>query len=402
MNESALLRRQWIGTGLAVAASLTLVTGVVMSERRDSAESADAPAQTTAVNVTDSNCGSDLANRSTGLGTFSINNNSSWPTEVYMVKLPELGTLFRTVVLGPGSSSRQNAILDSGEYAFQCLQGGKLRSSSAAFTVTGASPANATPAISQASTGELQRANNLYLKHASESLSTMGPQLEALNIALKADDRAAARAAWLGARQSWAGLGAAYGSFGDAGDKIEGVRDPALEPDKDTDFSGLGRIEFGLFNGQQLERLIPVAQQLQADVATLAASLPTLAMIPGSLALRAHEILEDTLRDTLSGQNDHGASMAFALTSADVAATRSTVADLAAPLELRRPGFVALVNERLDAADASLAPLHRDDAWLTLGQASQSQRQNVNATVSAALELLADVPQLLALPQGSE
>lgn len=402
MNESALLRRQWMATTLAVAASLTLVTGVVISERPDSAETADAPTQTTAVNVTDSNCGSDLASRSTGLGTFSINNNSSWPTEVYMVKLPELGTLFRTVVLGPGSSSSQNAILDSGEYAFQCLQGGKLRSSSAAFTVTGASPANATQAVAQATTGELQQSSALYLKRATGTLATMGPQLQALTAALEEGNADTARARWLAARQSWAGLGAAYGSFGDAGDSIEGVRDPSVTPAHDTQFTGLGRIEFGLFQGESPASLVATAQQLQIDVSTLAKSLSTLAMVPGSLALRAHEILEDTLRDTLSGQNDHGASMAFAIASADVAATRSTVADLAAPLELRRPGFVALINERLDAADASLAPLHRDDTWLTLSQASQSQRQDVNATVSAALELLADVPQLLALPQGSE
>lgn len=400
MNDSFVLRRQWIATGIAMAASIGLIAGVAVSESGTTAPSGDAA--TTTVTITDKDCGSGLANRSAGFAAFTVANSATWGTEVYLVKLPDAGTLFRTVILGPGTSTEQTAVLGAGEYAFACLQGGKLHTTSAAFTVSGPSPTNATPAIAQASTGELQQSNNLYLKHASNTLSTMGPQLQTLTATLKAGDRDAARTAWLTARQKWASLGAAYGSFGDAGDSIEGVRDPAVEPDKDTEFSGLGRIELGLHNGQELASLIPVAEQLDADVSALAASLPTLSMIPGALQLRAHEILEDTLRDTLSGQSDNGASMAFAIAAADIAATRSTVADLGAPLENRRPGFVALVNKSLDAADASLAPLRSGDTWLTLEAASLSQRQHVNAAVSAALELVADVPQLLALPQGSE
>lgn len=399
MNEHSRLRWQWIATTVSMAAAVALLVGISAAERNTS-EVTQAAATTVA--VTDQDCGSSFGNLSTGPASFAVDNLASWPTEVYLVKLPDMGTLFRTVILGPGSTVSQNAVLAPGNYAFQCLQGGKLRATSASFTVTGDSPGNATPAILQASTGELQQSNNLYLKQALGTLSAMTPQLQALTSALEAGDAVAARGEWLAARQSWAGLGAAYGSFGAAGDAIAGVRNPALEPAADPDFSGLGRIEFGLFNNQPLDSLLPVVKQLEADVAALSMSLPSLSIVPGALQLRAHEILEDTLRDTLSGQNDRGASMAFAITSADVAATRSTVANLAGPLERRRPGFVLAINNSLDAVDAGLAALHQGDTWLTLEQATPTQRLHVNAAVSAALELLADIPQLLALPQGSE
>lgn len=399
MNEHSRLRWQWIATTVSMAAAVALLVGISAAERNTS-EVTQAAATTVA--VTDQDCGSSFGNLSTGPASFAVDNLASWPTEVYLVKLPDMGTLFRTVILGPGSTVSQNAVLAPGNYAFQCLQGGKLRATSASFTVTGDSPGNATPAILQASTGELQQSNNLYLKQALGTLSAMTPQLQALTSALEAGDAVAARGEWLAARQSWAGLGAAYGSFGAAGDAIAGVRNPALEPAADPDFSGLGRIEFGLFNNQPLDSLLPVVKQLEADVAALSMSLPSLSIVPGALQLRAHEILEDTLRDTLSGQNDRGASMAFAITSADVAATRSTVANLAGPLERRRPGFVLAINNSLDAVDAGLAALQQGDTWLTLEQATPTQRLHVNAAVSAALELLADIPQLLALPQGSE
>jgi high-affinity iron transporter len=402
MTEPSPLRRQWVATAIAAAVSVGLVATANLSVQLSPTPSDGSDTPSTTVSITDKACGAKLANQSTGPATFDIRNGASWPTEVYLVKQPDMGTLFRTVVLGPGSTVVQNAVLGPGDYAFQCLQSGQLRTTSATFTATGNVPPKATPAVRQASTGELQQSNSLYLKHASSTLSALAPQLRALTGALVAGDREAARSSWLAARQTWAGLGAAYGSFGDAGDAIEGVRNPALPPENDKDFTGLARIEFGLFNGEKPQELAPVGHQLEADVSALASSLPTLALVPGSLPLRAHEILEDTLRDTLSGHNDQGASMAFAITSADVAATRSTVADLATPLESRRPGLVSTINERLDAVDSSLAPLHHDDRWVTMGQASQSQRQSVNGAVSAALEVLADVPQLLALPQGSE
>jgi len=230
----------------------------------------------------------------------------------------------------------------------------------------------------------------------------MAPQLRGLTGALVSGDVASARRYWLDARQTWAGLGAAYGSFGDAGDTIQGIRDPALAPRDDTGFTGLGRIEYGLYHGESAQALKDVAVKLEKDVASLAGRLRTLPLVPGSLPLRAHEILEDTLRDTLSGQDDHGAGMAFAITSADVSATRATVADLAGPLEIRQPGITAAINAKLDAVNTALAPLHRNGAWTTLAGAAPFQRQAVNAAVSSALESLADIPQLLALPQGTE
>ncbi|MGO4384954.1 imelysin family protein [Specibacter sp. RAF43] len=400
MSGPAALRREWIATGLAVAVSAALIAGVSLTERTAPGPSMTSAATT--VTITDRACGSGVANRVTGPASFMVRNAATWPTEVYLVKLPEFGTLIRTVTLGPGSSVTFNATIGPGDYAFQCLQSGQLKGTSAPFVATGPVPANATPAVRQASTGELGQSNNLYLKHASRTLVLMLAHVRALTTALLASDVPTARRDWLLARQTWSGLGAAYGSFGEAGDAIEGVRDPASTPDRDTGFTGLGRIEYGLFNGQPAPSLALAARRLESDVASLAARLPTLAMVPGALSLRAHEILEDTLRDTLSGQDNHGAAMAFAITSADVAATRSTVADLATPLESRRPGLVAAINARLDAVDAQLTHLRRGDSWVALDRATTVERQHVNGAVSAALEVLADIPQLLALPQGSE
>ena len=122
----------------------------------------------------------------------------------------------------------------------------------------------------------------------------------------------------------------------------------------------------------------------------------------GSLALRAHEILEDALRDRLSGQSDHGSGMAFAQTLVDVQTTKVVVSNLSMALEKRRPGLVETINSQLDVASSRLSAMKQAGRWIRLQDASVGQRQSINAAVSAALETLADIPQLLVLPQGSE
>lgn len=397
--EQARLRREWVLTALTGTASVAVVAAVVagIPQGEPSAVGQQAPV----VTVTDTACGGQLPEQPTGQLSFMVENKGSAPQEVYLVAMPQVGSVVRTIVLGPETSVPLSAVLGPGQYAFQCLLGGQEQGRSPAFSVAGPVPGDANPAIAQASTGELQKADNLYLKYVHHVLEQLDADLGTLSTSLASGDRARAQADWLVARSRWSLLGAAYGSFGDLGEAIAGGPDASLG-EADPDFKGLLRIEYGLWHGESPESLVALADGARADVAALSAQAPTLVVQKGSLPLRAHEILEDTLRDQLSGQADEGAGMALAITAADVAATRTVVSNLAASLEARRPGFTDQVTASLDAVDAALAPLHDGANWTKLQDASPAQRRNVNAAVSAALELLADIPQLLILPQGSE
>ncbi|HSU45377.1 MAG TPA: hypothetical protein VLJ40_00565, partial [Arthrobacter sp.] len=60
------------------------------------------------------------------------------------------------------------------------------------------------------------------------------------------------------------------------------------------------------------------------------------------------------------------------------------------------------IGVELDAADGALQATKKDGQWVRFDQVPRAQQQSVNAAVSAALETLAQVPQLLQLPAGSE
>ena len=68
---------------------------------------------------------------------------------------------------------------------------------------------------------------------------------------------------------------------------------------------------------------------------------------PTQLPLRAHEIIEDALRDHLSAIDDQGAGAAYAMTYADTQVDKAVLGYLANLIGEREPGLVATADSQL-------------------------------------------------------
>ena len=79
----------------------------------------------------------------------------------------------------------------------------------------------------------------------------------------------AARTDWLTAQLDWEKVGASYDSFGDDGTAVDGLPDGLVNGVNDKDFTGLHRLEYGLWHGQSAATLLPVVNVLARDVATV-------------------------------------------------------------------------------------------------------------------------------------
>jgi high-affinity iron transporter len=169
----------------------------------------------------------------------------------------------------------------------------------------------------------------------------------------------------------------------------KGVNDPG--------FIGLHRLEYGLWNGQGAAELLPVANQLAANVTAVRKNLSNdnLAGDPTQLPIRAHEILEDALRDHLSGVDDQGANAAYPMTYADLQVDEVVVGYLSSLISTRQPGLLqAIQSEQATLAQALLAT-RSGSHWLAPTQVSLSQRQAVDSAIGVLLESLSSVPDLL-------
>lgn len=169
-------------------------------------------------------------------------------------------------------------------------------------------------------------------------------------------DLAAAHADWLPAQLSWERVGASYDSFGAAGTAVDGLPDGLLRGVDDKDFTGLRRLEYGLWHGQSAAALLPVVATLARGVSTVQKTLTSddIAGDPTNLPLRADEILEDALRDHLSGQDDQGGGAAYAMTYADSQVTSTVLRELAPLIKARQPDLVAPAQHQISILQKAL------------------------------------------------
>jgi len=391
--ERLAARRPW-----AVAGVLILVPALAAAAAIAVLPSASAAA-TTAVTVTRTDCASDWTSARAGTQTFTVANKSGQPGEINLNNAAG-GVVAEIETIGPGTTAEMTATLGSGSYAFRCYLSGQAATSSEPVQVTGNAGVRAPVAVTPVTLAELARPNKAYQAYAARQLAALAGAVTGIRADLRRDDLAAARRDWLAAQMDWERVGASYNSFGDAGVAVDGLPDGLPGGAGDKNFTGLHRLEYGLWHGQDGAALLPVVNRLARDVAAVRKNLTSadIAGDPTNLPLRAHEILEDALRDHLSGIDDQGGGAAYAETYADLQATRAVLGELSPLISARAPKLPPAAQAQLDVLRRALLSTRTDGQWQSLAAAPAAARQRVNAAIGALLETLSSVPDLLEIP----
>jgi high-affinity iron transporter len=251
--------------------------------------------------------------------------------------------------------------------------------------------------------GELGGPLHGYRQYVARLLGALEAQVTSLAADLHAGNVAAAESEWLTAHLTWLQIGqddGAYGAFGDLGRQIDGTSAGLRDGTADPSFTGFHKLEFDIWTRGDLGAAASDADRLVSLVAALAprglaAELPGTRLGLGNWVLRPHEILEDALRDSLSGNDDYGSGTDLASVTADVAATRELLALLTPALLIRAPQLVATARRELSTVIRAVDATRVSGSWPAITVLSLSQRERVNAAVGAALETLARVPDRL-------
>ncbi|PPJ17986.1 iron permease [Nocardia nova] len=351
-----------------------------------------------AVSVTDSSCASEWKSGRAGTQTFEVQNKTSKAGEINLVNSG--GAVVGEIeTIGPATTANLTATLSSGSYTMQCLMSGKPVTSSAAVQVTGEA-GETPPAVKRVTEDDLRGPNDAYQAYAAGVLTRLSGAVTAIGNDLRGGNIAAAQADWLNAQLEWERVGASYNSFGDAGTAVSGLPDGLPGGVNDPGFTGLHRLEYGLWHGQRPDQLLPVVDRLGGDIANIRKNLGSddLAGDPKKLPLRGHEILEDALRDHISGIDDQGAGAAYPMTLADIDVTRAVLDQLGPLIDPRAPQLRATLRTHLDDLQAALLATQDHGHWQSPDRTPPAARQAVNARLGAALEELAKVPRLLEVP----
>jgi high-affinity iron transporter len=355
-----------------------------------------------AVTVSKTECAPEFTSAQSGNHTFTVANNSGMAGEINLDNAA--GAVVGEIeTLGPGTTAPLSADLGNGTYTFVCLMGSQSATSSQQVEVTAKTATSGpTPvAVKPITVAELTPPNKLYQAYAATQLTALAGDVAKIKTDLGRKDIAQAKTDWLAAQLDWERVGASYDSFGDLGLAVDGLPTGFVQGVNDPGFTGLHRLEYGLWHGQSAAELLPVTNALAKNVATVQKNLTSddLAGDPTQLPLRVHEIIEDALRDHLSGIDDEGGNAAYAQTWADTQVDRVVLGYESALIDARDPGLVATAQSELSTLDSALlATKTSGGQWQSLSAASLGQRQHVDAAIGALLETLAVVPDLLEVP----
>lgn len=247
-----------------------------------------------------------------------------------------------------------------------------------------------------------------YKTYAEQQLATMQDEVAKLTDALRSADRVRSEAAWRTAFARYLRLGAVYleGPLADLNEAIDGTPGGLPGGVSNPHFTGLHRIEYGLWTGRSPASLTRWSMQLGADVRRMRAVLPKVSIDPADYATRAHEILEDAVRDQLSGTDVPWSAEGVLGTYAGLQATQAVVNTLKPILNTTAivQGYSAPQQRSSAAVDADLAGLNGVLRSLANGnggvmptnhQLTQAQTGRLDGAVGQALEGLAQVPGML-------
>lgn len=375
---------------LVLLAALSATTGLFLA-------SGSGPGPNTVI-VSASACAPGWTAPHSGERVFEVRNVSR--DTVYGIDLVganQLSVYGEIETLGPGTTVPMDVVLPPGRYSFECeaFTGAELESR--VEQVTGPPVKGAHPYI-PVSTAQIQDAEAVYRHSLLPVLSKLGRDTDALTTAVRGGDLALARRLWLTAHLDYARLGAAYDTFGDFNTKIDGRPLGLVGGVHSKKWSGFLRLEYGLWHHESASELTPVASALDVAVHGLAKKFPSMLMPLNDLALRTHEILENTLQFELTGETDEGSNTNLATAWANAQGTELSLKAIAPLLRQNAPGLLARIQPALTAVTAELKSYEHDGRWTALGSLTRTERERIDGSVGALLEQLSDVPDVLDIP----
>lgn len=342
------------------------------------------------VQASRSHCGAGWTHAAAGLVQVQVRNTDVNAEEVYLADVD--GKLYGEIdPLAPGATAVLRTRLSAGSYHVVCsvndgtpVHGPEVSVSGAAAGVRGVRPVTS---------ADLAPRVIAYQRWVEGRLTVLRGQAKTLSAALSSGDRGSARAAWRTANHTWNTMGGAYGAFGDLGDAIAG--DPLGLPRgvQDPRWTGLLRIEYGLWHGQTPTALARASLRLERDLASLDRHLKRTQFQPLDIVRRTHEITEDTLQQTLTGHADYGAHVQLADALAQLDGTTELLTMLQPLLAPRYPGLPA-VQRQIAKARTDIRGQHR---WApgAPDAAPDAGHELVDSDIAQLAELLAPVPTIL-------
>ena len=376
---------------LAVAASAALaVTVTACSGTAAQSASSASSASTTRITFTDGSCGGTWHVSGPGYHTFEVTNEALYGAEVDLIN-PANGSIYDELEnSGPGTTAPMSLDLGSGKYAFQC----EVEDYSPLIgpTATVAGHVKGTPAIQPVTYSELYPLTKADHQQTLAGIKVLAKETTVLDDDVRGGNLAKAKTDWLTAHLQYQTLGVAYSSFGNYDNEIDGRADPVGT--SSPQWTGLYRLEYGLWHGQSVSVLTKVANTLNTNVQQLLGWWPSQQVEPLDLVLRTHEVMENALEFQLTGHDDYGSGTTLATVLANITADRYLLSLLHPLLVTRYPGLPAVYTWENRLQSLLEKEHRRSGSWVPVSALPTYTREEIDAACSQLVQELSPIASI--------
>lgn len=300
--------------------------------------------------------------------------------------------------MAPGTTRTLTALIPPGRFRLGCTYSENATVYSSIVTVSGAAVHNAHP-FRQVTYTQIAPLVAEYRAEVSAGLGILATDTDRLRALADTGQLGQAKQAWLVAHLDYARLGAAYDTFGQFNDEIDGRPNGLPQGVADPGWAGFLRLEFALWHNQPAPLVAAVADQLDTYVHQLVLAFREQTTPLNDLSLRTHEILENTLQFELTGESDQGSHTGLATAEADVQGTQMILGVISPLLRKGEPALLGTLRSELSQLAALLATYRLpNETWTPVQSLTQTQREQLDGAIGRYLETVSPLPDLLEIP----
>jgi len=285
---------------------------------------------------------------------------------------------------GSGSASGSGSGSSSGSASGSASSSG---SSSQSGSATGISEEE----LVQETDNELiQDAVDGYRAYVQEQIAAMQAETAVFADFIRAGDIEGAKGHYQISRRPWERIEPIAGLIEDIDGAVDARADDGIEP-TDPDFTGWHRLEYHLWLLEDVSEAGPYADQLEADLATLAGEAASLELPPGVLTVGAQELIEEVAAPDgkLSGEEERYSETDLFAFQANVEGSEALVDLLRPALEEADAELLASIDGLFDELYGQLFALGNfDDGYPPYSEVTDEQRNEFAATLGELAEQL--------------
>ena len=225
-----------------------------------------------------------------------------------------------------------------------------------------------------------------YKIYVSEHAEKLVADTKLFTDAVKAGDVDKAKSLFGATRMSYEAIEPIAELFSDLDGSIDSRADDHEKAEKDPEFTGFHRIEYGLFSENSTKDLEPFADKLMADVTELNKRITDLTLPPEKVVGGAAVLMEEVAATKISGEEDRYSHTDLWDFKANFDGSRK-IFDLVRPLiEKDDAAFITKVSGNFDKVDVTLSKYKTADGYQLYDKLTEDDR----AVLAAAVNTLAE------------